>query len=58
MIAEAQRLRDEYEDKNLGGFQRIFPLKDEQQMKKYNKIIETAQKIYAEENGSIRMKMM
>jgi len=27
-------------------------------MKKYNKIIETAQKIYAEENGSIRMKMM
>ena len=29
MIAEAQRLRDEYEDKNLGGFQRIFPLKDE-----------------------------
>ena len=27
-------------------------------MKKYNEIIETSQKIYAEENGSIRMKMM
>lgn len=28
MIAAAQRERDEYEDKHLGGFQRIFPLKD------------------------------
>ena len=58
MLAEAQRLRDEYEDKHLGGFKKIFPVKDENVMSKYNAIIETAQKIYAQENGSIRMKMM
>ena len=27
-------------------------------MKKYNGIIEKANKVYAEENGSVRMKMM
>ena len=28
-IAEAQKLRDEYGDRHCGGFERIFPLKDE-----------------------------
>jgi tubulin polyglutamylase TTLL6/13 len=58
IIAEAQAARDDYEDKHLGGFQRIFPVKDEEKMKRYGEIIEVAQKVYAEENGSIRMKMM
>lgn len=57
-IKEAQEMRDQYEDKHLGGFERIFPVKDQEEMQKYQDIIERANKIYAEENGSIRMKMM
>ena len=34
-IAEAQKLRDEYEDNHHGGFERIFPLADEAEMKRY-----------------------
>jgi hypothetical protein len=42
----------------LGGFTRIFPLKDEVAMEKYNAIIQKAYSVYAEEKGSLRMKMM
>lgn len=35
-INEAQALRDEYEDQHLGGYTKIFPVKDEELMKKYN----------------------
>ena len=58
MIEQAQKLRDKYEDKHLGGFTKIFPVQDEEEMKNYNAIIDRANKLYAEENGSIRMKMM
>ena len=37
---------------------RIFPVKDEQIMEKYNAIIDTANRVYAEENGSIRMRII
>lgn len=57
-VEEAQKLRDDFEDKHLGGFQRIFPLKDEEKMKNYNTIIDAANRFYAEDNGSIRLKMM
>lgn len=51
-------MRDEYEEKNLGGYSKIFPVKDETKMRKYNEIIDSTMKSYFEENGSIRMKLI
>lgn len=42
----------------MGGYTKIFPVKDEQAMEKYNAIIQKAYSTHAEEKGSLRMKMM
>ncbi len=35
-VDEAQLLRDEYEDKHLGGFTKIHPVKDPELQRRYD----------------------
>ncbi len=57
MIAKHEKEREEYEKNNLGGFEVIYPCKDESKMGIYKTLIEHCSKQYFEEKGSVRMKM-
>ena len=38
-INQAQEVRDKFENKHLGGYQKIFPLDDPEQNQKYEEMI-------------------
>lgn len=40
MVKELQHQRDEYEKKNLGSFERIFPCKNPERQQKYDLLLE------------------
>lgn len=48
---KAQNERDEYEEKNLGGYEKIFPLSLEHE-DMYEKYIQAAEKNYSDFNGT------
>ncbi|KAL4499341.1 hypothetical protein ABPG72_006927 [Tetrahymena utriculariae] len=50
-IKKAQQKRDEYEDKHLGGFERIFPMEDDED-DKFTEFIQYALKCYEEQTGA------
>ena len=53
-MKEAQHSRDEYESVNMGNYTKIFPVRDENRMKKYNELLKVADKIYFSDNNFIR----
>lgn len=56
-IEKAQRERDEYEAKNMGGFEKIHPTDNPDLMEKYAAMLRYSETAYAEEN-TLRGKMM
>ncbi|KAL4454548.1 hypothetical protein ABPG74_021753 [Tetrahymena malaccensis] len=50
-IKKAQQKRDEYEDKHLGGFERIFPMEDDED-DKFTEYMQYALKCYEEQTGA------
>ena len=55
-IQKAQEVREEYEKKHLGGYEKIYPLNDEKENEKYEERIEAAIRIYYQETNSVRHK--
>ena len=53
-IMEAQMIRDKYQQKHLGGYEKIFPLDDPEENKKYEEMIEKSIEVYYKETNSIR----
>lgn len=51
-------MRDKYEKKHMGGYEKIFPIDDdEEKMARYKEMIMTSMKVYMEENNSVRNRM-
>lgn len=47
-------IRDKYQQKHLGGYEKIFPLDDPEENKKYEEMIEKSIEVYYKETNSIR----
>ena len=47
-IEELQKIRDEYEKRNLGSYERIYPSKVRSKQEKYERLIELSRVTYCE----------
>lgn len=56
-VKAAQQEREAYEDKHLGKFTRIYPLKDNEKMAIYDELLEIAEKSYFNEANVLRAQM-
>lgn len=53
---ELQRVKEEYEKRNLGSFERIFPSKNKQKQEKYLTLLEMAAESYKETTSGTKNK--
>ena len=42
----------------MGGFERVYPVREEGEIERYDRIIEASYDLFSQQNGSKRMRMI